>query len=100
MVYARPKRVAAELLGTALLLATVVGSGIMAERMAGGNAALALMGNTLGTGAILFVLITNLGPISGAHFNPVVRLVSMWSRPLGGRTFGEYPLGHGVGLRV
>ena len=66
------QRLAAECLGTAFLLATVIGSGIMAERLAGGNVALALLCNTLPTGAILFVLITMLGPISGAHFNPSV----------------------------
>jgi glycerol uptake facilitator-like aquaporin len=65
---------AAECLGTALLLATVVGSGIMAEKLAGGNVAIALLGNTIPTGAILVVLITILGPISGAHFNPAVSL--------------------------
>ena len=65
---------AAETLGTAILLATVVGSGIMAENLAGGNVAIALLGNTIPTGAILVVLITILGPISGAHFNPVVSL--------------------------
>jgi glycerol uptake facilitator-like aquaporin len=65
---------AAETLGTALLLATVVGSGIMAENLAGGNVAIALLGNTIPTGAILVVLITILGPISGAQFNPVVSL--------------------------
>ena len=64
------RRLVAEFLGTAVLLATVVGSGIMAQRLAGGNDALALLGNTLPTGAILVVLITMLGPISGAHFNP------------------------------
>lgn len=64
----------AEGLGTALLVATVVGSGIMAERLAGGNDAVALLGNTAATGAVLFVLITVLGPISGAHFNPLVTL--------------------------
>ena len=63
-----------EALGTALLLATVVGSGIMAEELAGGNVAIALLGNTIPTGAILTVLITILGPISGAHFNPAVTL--------------------------
>jgi len=68
------RRLVAECLGTALLLATVVGSGIMAERLAGGNVALALLGNTIPTGAILFVLITMLGPVSGAHFNPAVTL--------------------------
>ncbi len=69
------RRLAAEGLGTALLVATVVGSGIMAERLAGGNDAIALIGNTIPTGAILVVLITILGPVSGAHFNPAVTLV-------------------------
>ncbi|MEC8727147.1 MAG: MIP/aquaporin family protein, partial [Pseudomonadota bacterium] len=59
---------------TFFLLATVIGSGIMAEQLAGGNIAIALLGNTIPTGAILFVLITMLGPVSGAHFNPVVTL--------------------------
>lgn len=68
----RPRRLAAEAAGTALLLATVVGSGIMGERLADGNAALALLGNTLPTGAILVVLILVFGPVSGAHFNPAV----------------------------
>lgn len=75
MHFSLPKRLAAEFFGTAFLLATVVGSGIMAERLAGGNVAIALLGNTIPTGAILVVLITMLGPISGAHFNPVVTLV-------------------------
>jgi glycerol uptake facilitator-like aquaporin len=70
-----PRRVLAEGLGTAILVATVVGSGIMAERLAGGNQAVALLGNTIPTGAILVVLITILGPLSGAHFNPAVTLV-------------------------
>jgi glycerol uptake facilitator-like aquaporin len=69
------RRLFAEALGTALLVATVVGSGIMAERLAGGNQAIALLGNTIPTGAILVVLITILGPVSGAHFNPAVSLV-------------------------
>lgn len=68
------RRLAAEALGTALLLAIVIGSGIMGQRLAGGNDALALLGNTLATGAGLVVLITVLGPISGAHFNPAVTL--------------------------
>src|SRR6188768_2690464 len=68
------RRLAAETLGTAFLLATVIGSGIMAERLAGGNVALALLGNTLPTGAILVVLILIFGPVSGAHFNPAVSL--------------------------
>lgn len=67
-----PRRLAAEALGTALLVAVVVGSGIMGERLAGGNDAVALLGNTLATGAALPVLILVFGPISGAHFNPVV----------------------------
>jgi glycerol uptake facilitator-like aquaporin len=70
-----PRRLLAEGLGTAILVATVVGSGIMAERLAGGNQAIALLGNTIPTGAILVVIITILGPISGAHFNPAVTLV-------------------------
>ena len=69
------QRLAAELLGTAMLLATVVGSGIMAENLAGGNVALALLCNTIPTGAILTVLIWVFGPVSGAHFNPAVTLV-------------------------
>ncbi len=72
MIAPLSRRLAAEALGTLLLVATVVGSGIMAERLAGGNVAIALLGNTIPTGAILVVLITLLGPVSGAHFNPVV----------------------------
>ena len=74
-VFGRSQRLAAEALGTALLLATVVGSGIMGETLAGGNVAIALLGNTIATGAILAVLIQTLGPVSGAHFNPAVTLV-------------------------
>ncbi len=73
------RALAAEALGSFFLFATVVGSGIMAERLAGGNAAMTLLGNTMATGAMLFVLISMLGPISGAHFNPAVSLV-MWLR--------------------
>ena len=79
MRFSSSRRLVAECLGTALLLATVVGSGIMAVRLAGGNVALALLGNTIPTGAILFVLITMLGPVSGAHFNPAVTL-AFWMR--------------------
>jgi glycerol uptake facilitator-like aquaporin len=68
-------RAAAEFLGTALLLAAVVGSGIMGVKLAGGNVAIALLANSIATGAILFVLITILGPLSGAHFNPAVTMV-------------------------
>jgi glycerol uptake facilitator-like aquaporin len=76
-----PRRLAAEALGTALLVATVVGSGIMAESLTK-DVALALLGNTLPTGAILVVLITILGPISGAHFNPAVSLIFALRRDL------------------
>lgn len=69
------RRLLGEAIGSAILFATVVGSGIMAERLAGGNVAVALLGNTLATGAILYVLITMLGPVSGAQFNPAVTLV-------------------------
>ena len=68
------RRIAAEAIGTALLLAAVVGSGIMGERLAGGNVAIALLANTLATGAMLVALILAFGPISGAHFNPAVTL--------------------------
>src|SRR5262249_60716770 len=69
------RRLLAEALGTGLLVATVVGSGIMAERLAGGNGAVALLCNTIPTGAILVVLVSVFGPLSGAHFNPAVTLV-------------------------
>ncbi len=69
------KRLIAEGLGTGLLLAVVIGSGIMGERLAGGNVAIALLGNTVSTGAALVVLITIFGPLSGAHFNPAVTLI-------------------------
>jgi glycerol uptake facilitator-like aquaporin len=75
-------RLLAEFLGSAFLLATVIGSGIMAERLAGGNIALALLCNTLPTGAILFVLITMLRPVSGAHFNPAVTGIFFLKREL------------------
>jgi glycerol uptake facilitator-like aquaporin len=76
-------RSAAEFIGTMLLLATVVGSGIMGETLAGGNVAIALLANALATGAMLYVLITALGPVSGAHFNPAVTLVFALKRKLG-----------------
>ncbi len=72
--------VIAEALGTALLLAAVVGSGIMAERLSGGNVGLALLANAIATGGALFALITMFGPISGAHFNPVVTLALTFRR--------------------
>src|SRR5579872_852128 len=76
-------RLAAEALGTALLLMIVIGSGIMGERLAGGNVAIALLGNTLATGAGLAVLITIFGPLSGAHFNPAVTLAFALRREIG-----------------
>lgn len=74
MSHPLPKRLVSEAVGTALLLAAVVGSGIMGERLSGGNAAIALLANTIATGAALVALILTFGPISGAHFNPAVTL--------------------------
>jgi glycerol uptake facilitator-like aquaporin len=82
------RRLTAEGVGTALLLAGVVGSGIMGERLAGGNVALALLANTLATGAVLVALIVTFGPISGAHLNPVVTLTDAW---LGGVSWRDVP---------
>jgi glycerol uptake facilitator-like aquaporin len=84
------RRLFAELLGTALLLAVVIGSGIMGARLSGGNDALALMGNTLATGAGLVVLIAVFGPISGAHFNPAVTLAFAVRRELPVRDAAAY----------
>lgn len=79
------RKLFAELLGTALLLTIVIGSGVMAERLAGGNVAIALLANTLATVGGLYILIEVLGPVSGAHFNPAVSAVMAWR--------GELPLG-------
>jgi glycerol uptake facilitator-like aquaporin len=76
------RRLLAEFIGTAALLATVIGSGIMAERLAGGNDAVALLGNTIATGAMLVVLITIFGPVSGAHFNPAVTIALLLRREI------------------
>jgi glycerol uptake facilitator-like aquaporin len=84
------RRLAAEALGSFFLFATVIGSGIMAEALAGGNVAIALLGNTLATGAILFVLVVMLGPISGAHFNPAVTLVMAIRQEIAGRDVLPY----------
>jgi glycerol uptake facilitator-like aquaporin len=84
------QRTVAEFLGTAFLLAAVVGSGIMAARLAGGNAALALLCNTIATGAILTVLILMLGPISGAHFNPAVSLAAALRGDMTAQTTAVY----------
>ena len=85
-----PRRLLAEALGTALLLAVVIGSGIMAERLAGGNVALALLANTLATVGGLYVLIEVFGPVSGAHFNPAVSAVMAWRGDLPKRLLGPY----------
>jgi glycerol uptake facilitator-like aquaporin len=82
MTVALWRRLLAEALGSALLTGTVIGSGILAVRLAGGNDAVALIGNTAATGAILYVLVSALGPISGAHFNPAVTLVMALRRQM------------------
>jgi glycerol uptake facilitator-like aquaporin len=97
MSFSLSRRLAAELLGTLLLVATVVGSGIMADKLAAGNVALALLGNTIATGAALVVLITLLGPISGAHFNPVVSLVMALQRELKAAHAAAYAVAQIVG---
>lgn len=84
------KRVVAEAVGTALLLAAVVGSGIMGERLAAGNIATALLANALATGAALFALILSFGPISGGHFNPAVTLADAWQRGMAWREVPPY----------
>jgi glycerol uptake facilitator-like aquaporin len=94
------KRLASELIGSALLLATVVGSGIMGERLAGGNIALALLGNTIPTGAILVVLILIFGPLSGAHFNPVVSAAFALNGQLGRRDLVAYILVQIIGAVI
>jgi glycerol uptake facilitator-like aquaporin len=93
------RALAAEGIGSFFLFATVIGSGIMAEKLAGGNVAVALLGNTMATAAMLFVLITMLGPISGAHFNPAVSLVMALRRELAWRDVLPYifvQIGFGV----
>jgi glycerol uptake facilitator-like aquaporin len=85
----RARRVTAEAVGTAFLLAAVIGSGIMGERLAGGNVAIALLANTLATGAALVALILTFGEISGAHFNPAVTLAEAVG---GGLAWGDVPV--------
>lgn len=89
------RRLAAEALGTALLLATVIGSGIMGERLAGGNVAIALLANSIATGAALYALILVFAPVSGAHFNPAVTLVVALNKQMGSRDAMAY-----VGVQV
>ena len=84
------RRIAAEFFGTAFLVAAVVGSGIMAERLSGGNVAMALLANTIATGAALVTLILTFGPISGAHFNPAVSLADTLEGGLSWRDLGGY----------
>ena len=94
------REIAAEAIGSALLLATVIGSGIMAERLAGGNVALALLANTLATGAMLMVLVLVFGPVSGAHLNPAVSLVFVIRRELAPGRFAQYVLAQMVGAII
>lgn len=91
------RKLIAEGLGTSFLLATVVGSGIMAENLAGGNSALALLGNTIPTGAILVVIILVFGPVSGAHFNPAVTLAFAARREISATNAGLYVIFQIVG---
>ncbi len=91
------RRVTSEFLGTAFLLAAVVGSGIMGERLAGGNTAIALLANTIATGAALVALILTFGPISGAHLNPAVTLADAWQRGLPWRDVPMYLLAQILG---
>lgn len=95
-----PRKLFAEWLGTLFLLATVVGSGIMAENLAGGNVAIALLGNTIPTGAILVVLILVFGPISGAHFNPAVTLAFLIRREISAHESVWYVLAQVIGAIV
>ena len=85
-----PRRLVAEAIGTAMLLAAVVGSGIMGERLAAGNVAVALLANSIATGGALVALILAFGPISGAHFNPAVTLAIAWQRGLAWREVPAY----------
>jgi len=93
-----------EFTGTAMLLATVIGSGIMGETLANGNTAIALLGNTIATGSILYVLITVFGPISGAHFNPAVTIAMLISKKISMKDalifIGLQILGAGLGVMI
>jgi glycerol uptake facilitator-like aquaporin len=91
------RRVASEALGTALLLAAIVGSGIMGDRLSAGNVALALLANTIATGATLTALILAFGSISGAHFNPVVTLAAAWQGSLAWREVPGYAIAQFAG---
>lgn len=95
-----PRAIAAECIGTALLLAAVVGSGIMGERLSGGNVAIALLANTIATGAALVALILTFGSVSGAHFNPAVSIADACLGGLRWRDAGAYVLVQCVGALV
>src|SRR5579864_4145904 len=96
----RARRLVAEAVGTAFLLAAVVGSGIMGERLSGGNVAIALLANTIATGAALVALILTFGPISGAHFNPAVTLADASQRGIPWREVPGYLIAQIVGAFV
>jgi glycerol uptake facilitator-like aquaporin len=91
------RRVLAEFIGTGFLVVAVVGSGIMGERLAGGNVAIALLANTIATGAVLVVLILTFGPISGPHLNPAVTLADLIERGISWRDAGPYVVAQCLG---
>lgn len=93
-------RITAEFVGTAFLLMAVVGSGIMGERLSGGNIAIALLANTIATGAALVALILTFGPVSGAHFNPAVSLADAWQRGMPWRETPAYIFAQVVGAYI
>jgi len=95
-----PRKLAAEALGTALLLAVVIGSGVMGERLAGGNAAIALLANTLATVGGLYILIEVFGPLSGAHFNPAVSAAMAWRGELPKRALLPYVVAQLLGAML
>ena len=93
-------RMTAEFVGTAFLLMAVVGSGIMGERLSGGNVAIALLANTIATGAALVALILTFGPVSGAHFNPAVSLADAWKRGMPWRETPGYIMAQVFGAYI
>ena len=97
MTFTAPQKLCAEFVGAALLLAVVVGSGVMGETLSGGNVAIALLGNTIATGAILVVLILIFGPVSGAHFNPAVTLSFLMQGEIGPRTAAAFVVAQALG---
>src|SRR6516162_7177866 len=97
MKFTLPARLTAEFIGTAFLVAAVVGSGVMGERLAGGNIAIALLANTIATGAALVALILTFGSVSGAHFNPVVTLADASQRGIPWREVPGYLIAQIIG---